>query len=142
MNLREIHSNETKQFIFNCIVLGWLCIFMLLHMQKNLKINTYSRLPHFQLALVIDHHLHHRCHYHHIFIIFIIIVFIIVIWQLWRDGIKVFLIGVSATYVGLLGIKLMFNFRNIVITTRMGLRDDCLGAMTSFIPPRLHSDSN
>ena len=38
----------------------------------------------------------------------------------------------------LLGIRLMFNFKNIVTATDLGLSDDGLGAMTSFIPPRLH----
>ena len=39
---------------------------MLLHKEiERLKINMYSRLPHFRLAMMIDHHLHHHCHYHH-----------------------------------------------------------------------------
>jgi hypothetical protein len=63
---RETHSNKTKQYIFGCIAFGWLCIFMLLHKGiKRLKINTYSWLPHFRLALVIDHHLHYHYHHHH-----------------------------------------------------------------------------
>ena len=53
---------------------------------------------------------------------------------------QVFQIGVTS--VGLLEIKLMFKFQNIVAATSLGLRDDCLGAMTSFIPPRLHSYSS
>ena len=39
---------------FGCIALGWLCIVMLLHKEiERLKINTYSLLPHSQLARVI-----------------------------------------------------------------------------------------
>jgi hypothetical protein len=46
--------------MFGCIALTWLCIFMLLHKEiERLKINTYGRLPHFLLALVIDLH-HHQ----------------------------------------------------------------------------------
>ena len=47
-----------------------------------------------------------------------------------------------AIFVGLLGIRLMFNFKNIVAATSLGSRDDCLGAMISFIPTRFHSYSN
>ena len=46
------------------------------------------------------------------------------------------------TSTGLLGIRLMFTFKNIAASTSMGLRDNCLGAMTSFIPPTLHSYSS
>ena len=46
------------------------------------------------------------------------------------------------TLVGLLEMKLMFNFKNIVASTSPGLRDDCLGAMTSFIPPFIHARSH
>ena len=67
LNHKEIRSNKTKEFIFNFISLGWLCIFMFLHKEiERLKIDTYSRLPLFWLALVIDHHLRHHCHYHHL----------------------------------------------------------------------------
>ena len=59
-----------------------------------------------------------------------------------RDGIKVLQIGDSVTCVGLLRIRLMFNSKNIAASTSLGLRDDRLGAMTSFIPPRSHSNSN
>ncbi len=53
-NPREIHSNNTKQNIFACIAFSWLYIVMLLHKGiERLNINTYSWLPHFQLALVI-----------------------------------------------------------------------------------------
>ena len=44
--------------------------------------------------------------------------------------------------VRLLGIRLMFSFKNIVAATSLGFRDDRLGAMTSLIPLRLHADSN
>jgi hypothetical protein len=46
------------------------------------------------------------------------------------------------TYIGLLKIKPMFNFKNIIVSTSPGMRDDYFGAMTSFIPPRSHLDSN
>ena len=55
------------------------------------------------------------------------------------NGIKVFQIGDSTTSARLLGIKLMLNFKNIVASMSTGLKDDHLGAMASFIPPRLHS---
>ena len=59
-----------------------------------------------------------------------------------RDGIKVFQIRDSATFARLLGIGLMFNLKNIIASTSMGLRDDHLDAMTSIInPPKLHLDS-
>ena len=131
-------QNQTM-YIFGCIALDWLCIFMLLHKEiERLKIKMYSRLPHFRLALVIDllllHRHHHRLllNYHenrqcHVAI---------------QDRIKVFQIKDSATSVGLLRIKLMFSFKNIVATMSLGLKDDLLGAMTSFIPPRLYSYSN
>ena len=41
-----------------------------------------------------------------------------------RDGIKVFQIGNSMTFARLLGIRLMFSFRNIVASTSPGMRDD------------------
>jgi hypothetical protein len=53
-----------------------------------------------------------------------------------------FQIGDLAIFVGLLGIRFMFNFKNIVDVMSLGLRDDCLGARTSFIPPRLHTYSD
>ena len=59
-----------------------------------------------------------------------------------RDGIKVFQTGDSATSARLLGIRLVFSFKNIVDATSLGMRDDHLGAMTSFVPPRLHSNSS
>jgi hypothetical protein len=46
----------------------------------------------------------------------------------------VFQIRVSATFAGLLRIRLMFNLKNIAIAMIPSLRDDRLGAMTSFIP--------
>jgi hypothetical protein len=42
--------------------------------------------------------------------------------------------GDSATSAGLSRIRLMFNFKNIDVAMSLGLRDDCLGAMISFIP--------
>ena len=79
LNQREIHSSKSKQYVIDCISLGWLCIFMLLHKQiERLKINMYIWLPHFQLALVIDHH--HR----------IIIGIVNAIWQFkirWKQGV-------------------------------------------------------
>jgi hypothetical protein len=93
-------------------------------------------LPRFQLALVIDLLLLlHDFHYHwnrqcHIY------------GNLGRDGIKVFQIGEYATSAGLLGIRLMFSFKNIVAPTTLGVRDDRLDAMTSFISPILHLDSS
>ena len=59
-----------------------------------------------------------------------------------QDQIKVFQIKDFVTSVGLLGIRLVFNLKNIIASTSMGLRDDRLGAMTSLIPPRLHSNSS
>jgi hypothetical protein len=43
-----------------------------------------------------------------------------------QDEIKVFQFGDSVTYVGILGIRLMFNFKNIIASTS-------LGAMTSLV---------
>ena len=107
---------------------------MLLHIViKKVKINMYSRLPHFQLTPVIDlllllhhHHLHFHFHYHqnrqcHM-----------ELRTRWNQGVP---IRDSANSVGLLGIRLMFSFKNIITATTLVLRDDCLVGMTSFIPP-------
>ena len=58
-----------------------------------------------------------------------------------RDGIKMFQIINFMTYARLLGIKLMFSFKNIDVAMSLGLRDDRLGAMTSCIPLSSHSHS-
>ena len=75
---------------------------MLLHKEiERLKINMYSRLPHFQLAL--DHHRHrHRLHlyYQNLSMSF---------GNSGRDGIKVFQIKEFLASVVLFEIRLMFQ---------------------------------
>ena len=63
--------------IYGCIALGWLGISMLLHKEiDRLRFSTYPWLPHFQLALVIDHHLHlHYYYYYYSLLLLLLFIF-------------------------------------------------------------------
>jgi hypothetical protein len=123
---------------------------MLLHEEiERLKISTYSRLPYFQLSLVIDHYLHHCRHYHYHRLLLHHLLHFHFYWKCQchvaiqdEVKIKVFQIKDFATSFGLSRIGLMLNFKNIAASTSRGLRDNRLGAMTSFIPSIPHLDSS
>ena len=135
LNQREIRSNEIKQYVFGCLLLVGSIFHVVAKEIERLKNNMYSQLPHFRLAVVIDHHFI-------IFVVFIIIGIINVVWQFrtrWNRGVPnrrlcdIWWIIRNWAHV-------QFQ-KNRCFNESMSKRYH-LGAMTSFIPPRSHSYSS